>query len=377
MLCLPVPAHAYLYFLDWDCSCRTCLINWFFRPRTDGEEAEEDGGGAGGNASASSSSNESGNSSDAGHSRARATGATIANASTSAAAAAAVRAPSESAEEIAQRRRVEADLWGDSSGPSTSASANTARTTTTSAAGGRVSPPPVSAEEEAELSADALRRARLARFDSRRPAESPEAAAIGTSEVAGPSSAARAPPPPPPVPPASVPTAEVAAATTTTATASTSRAAAAPASIPFPVRAPTGDHRMQNLVCPQCRASCAMRAPQRIFALDEVLSTLSRARVNEQGTRPRSASPVKLRMRKKGDDVDRGEGAGEGEIDPNLLDEKDKTWGGLFPGEGGTESSRDRRRRLAQVVRDREDGVRRCGHCNWELDERTGICEGW
>ncbi|TKA58052.1 hypothetical protein B0A53_00454 [Rhodotorula sp. CCFEE 5036] len=210
----------------------------------------------------------------------------------------------------------------------------------------------------------------------RRPAESPEAAAIGTSEVAGPSSAARAPPPPPPVPPASVPTAEVAAATTTTATASTSRAAAAPASIPFPVRAPTGDHRMQNLVCPQCRASCAMRAPQRIFALDEVLSTLSRARVNEQGTRPRSASPVKLRMRKKGDDVDRGEGAGEGEIDPNLLDEKDKTWGGLFPGEGGTESSRDRRRRLAQVVRDREDGVRRCGHCNWELDERTGICEG-
>ena len=128
-----------------------------------------------------------------------------------------------------------------------------------------------------------------------------------------------------------------------------------------------------------------MRAPQRIFALDEVLSTLSRARVNEQGTRPRSASPVKMRMRKKvdkkgdgnDDDDNRGEGEGEGEIDPNLLDEKDKTWGGLFPGEGGTESARDRRRRLAQVVRDREDGVRRCGHCNWELDERTGICEGW
>jgi hypothetical protein len=375
---LLIPTHTYPSLLDWRCSCRNCLINWFFRPRTDGEEAEEDGEGAGGNASASSSGSESGNSSDAGHSRARATGATIANASTSAAAAAAVRAPSETAEEIARRRRVEADLWGDLSGPSTSASANTARTTTTSAAGGRVSPPPVSAEEEAELSADALRRARLARFDSRRAAESAETAAIGTSDVAGPSSAARAPPPPPPPPPASVPTAEVAAATTTTTTttASSSRAAA-PAPIPFPVRAPTGEHRMHNLVCPQCRASCAMRAPQRIFALDEVLSTLSRARVNEQGTRPRSASPVKLRMRKKGDDVDRGEGEGEGEIDPNLWDERDKTWGGLFPGEGGTESSRDRRRRLAQVVRDREDGVRRCGHCNWELDERTGICEGW
>lgn len=363
------------------------MINWFFRPRTDGEEEDGEGeGGGGGNASASSSSNESGNSSDAGHSRARATGATIANASTSAAAP----APSETAEEIARRRRVEADLWGDLSGPSTSASANTARTTTTSAAGGRVPPPPVSAEEEAELSADALRRARLARFDSRRPAASAETtAARGLSGIAEPSSAAHAPPPPPPPPPppASLPTAEVSAATvptaevartttiTTTNTASTSRAAAAPASIPFPVRAPTGEHRIQNLVCPQCRASCAMRAPQRIFALDEVLSTLSRARVNEQGTRPRSASPVKL-MRK----VDKGkekQGDGEGEIDPNLLDEKDKTWGGLFPGEGGTESSRDRRRRLAQVVRDREDGVRRCGHCNWELDERTGICEGW
>lgn len=366
-------------FFDWYCSCRSCLINWFFRPRTDGEEEEEEeeGESGGGNAPASSSSSESDASSDAGHSRAREIRSTVANASTSAAAA--VRAPSESAEEIAQRRRVEADLWGDLSGPSTSA-ANAAGTTT-GAAGGRIppleAPPAVSAEEEAELSADALRRARLARFDSRRPVESAETASIGTSEVAGPSSDVRAPsraPPPPAPPTASLATAETAAATSTTA-AATSRAAG-PAPIPFPVRAPSGEHRIQNLVCPQCRASCAMRAPQRIFALDEVLSTLSRARVNEQGTRPRSASPVKLmrKVDKKGDDED---ARGEGEIDPNLLDEKDKTWGGLFPGEGGTESSRDRRRRLAQVVRDREDGVRRCGHCNWELDERTGICEGW
>jgi hypothetical protein len=49
----------------------------------------------------------------------------------------------------------------------------------------------------------------------------------------------------------------------------------------------------------------------------------------------------------------------------------------LFPGTGGTESAKDRRRRLATVVRDRDDGVTRCGECNWEIDQRSGMCEGW
>lgn len=96
--------------------------------------------------------------------------------------------------------------------------------------------------------------------------------------------------------------------------------------------------------------------------------------------RPRSASPVKSREDLQGKGKGKaGVGSkGDGDlVDLEAIDEKDQSWGGLFPGQGGTESAKDRRRRLAQVVRDRDDGVRRCGSCNWELDERTGICEGW
>lgn len=356
------------------CSCRSCLVNWFFRPRTDGEE-EADGGGEEGNAEDSPLRAQSSES----DSRARAVRNTIASASSSAVLAPA-REPSESAEELERRRRVEADLWGDLPAPSTSAAAASGPSVTTAA---RVLPPPPpavidSAAEQAEMSADALRRARLARFDSCRRDEASDGIATGAGHTAGvePVETSTAPAPSERV--AALPPRPIGDATTTTAAASTS---SAPAPVLFPARVPTGQHRIQNLVCPQCRASCAARAPHRIFALDEVLVTLCRARVNECGTRPRSASPVKMqapRLEKgkgEGQEQQKGEEGGGGV--KVTTDEKDKTWGGLFPGEGGTESSRDRRRRLAQVVRDREDGVRRCGHCNWELDERTGICEGW
>jgi hypothetical protein len=48
----------------------------------------------------------------------------------------------------------------------------------------------------------------------------------------------------------------------------------------------------------------------------------------------------------------------------------DRTWGGLFHvevAEGG--------RRRAEMVIDAEDGVRRCGRCNWELE--GGECLRW
>jgi hypothetical protein len=48
----------------------------------------------------------------------------------------------------------------------------------------------------------------------------------------------------------------------------------------------------------------------------------------------------------------------------------DRTWGGLFyiDEAGGS-------RRRAEAVIDIEDGVRRCGRCNWELE--GGACLRW
>lgn len=52
---------------------------------------------------------------------------------------------------------------------------------------------------------------------------------------------------------------------------------------------------------------------------------------------------------------------------------EDQTWGGLWK-EG---EKVGKRKKEGDVVRDREDGVRRCSECAWEIDEETGECEGW
>lgn len=137
---------------------------------------------------------------------------------------------------------------------------------------------------------------------------------------------------------------------------------------PPPPPVPTGAHRAKNLVCPSCRAVCSEHSPNRVFVLDEIVSSLRRSNVDESGSIGTSAGAEAGVWRARTVTVEDGWPA---------MDEADESWGGLFPGPGGRESASDRRRRLAQVVRDRDDGVRRCGECNWELDERTGICEGW
>ncbi|BGP02383.1 Proteophosphoglycan ppg4 [Rhodotorula toruloides] len=132
---------------------------------------------------------------------------------------------------------------------------------------------------------------------------------------------------------------------------------------PPPPPVPTGAHRAKNLVCPSCRAICSEHSPNRVFVLDEIVTSLRRSNVDESGSIGSSAGAWRAR-------------AETAEDGWPAMDEADESWGGLFPGPGGKESASDRRRRLAQIVRDRDDGVRRCGECNWELDERTGICEG-
>ncbi|BGP25031.1 hypothetical protein JCM10295v2_003951 [Rhodotorula toruloides] len=131
-----------------------------------------------------------------------------------------------------------------------------------------------------------------------------------------------------------------------------------------PPSIPTGAHRAKNLVCPSCRANCSEHAPNRVFVLDEIITLLRRSGVDESGSVIGSSAGAWRARTETAEDAW-----------PAMV-EADESWGGLYPGPGGRESASDRRRRLAQVVRDRDDGVRRCGECNWELDERTGICEG-
>ncbi|GAA5820577.1 hypothetical protein JCM11251_003059 [Rhodosporidiobolus azoricus] len=229
-------------------------------------------------------------------------------------------------------------------------------------------------EPERPLSPGAMRRARLARFSTREGAVTDEAdakmdvdassatpAATGgttshhfsttATSATGDQSATRPSPPsrvPSPAPPPPAPA---------------SPAAAPPPPPPPPL--PQCAHRLKNLVCPSCRTPCSERSPSRIFVLDEVLSSLRRSGVREDGSLRSSSSTRPLTP-----------AAAASASNVPGLSENDANWGGLFPGVGGTESKGDRRRRLAQMVRDREDGVRRCGHCNWEIDERTGLCEG-
>ncbi|KAI5481902.1 zinc finger protein [Pseudohyphozyma bogoriensis] len=56
------------------------------------------------------------------------------------------------------------------------------------------------------------------------------------------------------------------------------------------------------------------------------------------------------------------------------VDESDASWGGLWK---TGETKREKKSRTAAAVVDRDDGVRRCWDCNWEIDEESGLCEGW
>ena len=208
--------------------------------------------------------------------------------------------------------------------------------------------------EKKEMNADEMRRARLARFGG--------AGASSSTNNVEPALTTENPAdlPPPPSDSASRPRPR------TPPEPSPARRMPSPSPPPPapPLTLPEGLHRSKNLVCPQCRTSCSERAPHRIFVLSELLSLIRTA--EESGMLQSSSTPAPHESHPEAVRTDL----------PGL-DEADLTWGGLFPGVGGTESNKDRRRRLAQIVRDNDDGVRRCGDCNWEINERSGVCEGW
>ena len=122
---------------------------------------------------------------------------------------------------------------------------------------------------------------------------------------------------------------------------------------------PTGEHRVKNLVCPHCR-DAVDRAPIRIFVLSEIVTLIRAAEATGLvglGTNESAAAST------------------TGAALPGML-ETDLSWGGLFD-IVGAETKEQRKARRAVVMDDNEDGVRRCGNCNWEIDETNGICEGW
>lgn len=117
------------------------------------------------------------------------------------------------------------------------------------------------------------------------------------------------------------------------------------------------DTRRKNLVCPQCRTPARLVAPAQIFALKEIADTMKNAQATGSGGVEMSPP------------LPPGGGLAEAH-----RDEKDKTWGGIFV-EGAERRGREVFR-APHIMRDPEDGVRRCGLCNWEVD-RGGYCAGW
>ncbi|GAA5835828.1 hypothetical protein JCM3766R1_005860 [Sporobolomyces carnicolor] len=375
--------------------CRKCLLEWFFRADTaqrDGAQSGSDSSdssstttststsSSGSTTTTSSSSTSSGSDDDGSHSRSNRSGSTstsyvggsyrgqdfrVRGNGTRGTSAATFNALGEQIYH----------LFGTSArGAVTGTREGGARNANT--AGGAISPRARITEAEddedeptdrraTEANADEMRRARLARFggggtDAIVPGANAPAAAPHTGAAPAHTSQGIAD-----VPAEVVPRAENRAQTL-----SRSPTPAAPRRAPSPPRAPLtlpkGEHRTKNLVCPQCRTVCGERAPHRIFVLSELLA-LVRAGEASGMFHPSSTTPAPD-VRAHAPEVARSDLPG--------LDEADPTWGGLFPGPGGTESASDRRKRLARVVRDRDDGVNRCGVCNWEIDERTGHCEG-
>ncbi|KDE09224.1 hypothetical protein MVLG_00545 [Microbotryum lychnidis-dioicae p1A1 Lamole] len=109
-----------------------------------------------------------------------------------------------------------------------------------------------------------------------------------------------------------------------------------------------------NVICPSCRTKVDT-APKRIFVLTDLVHRIRQAEQEGLiGDLDESAPP-------KSDKAD------EMEV---TIDEHDKSWGGLFMelDVGGNTKGRTR------VARDRDDGVRRCPECSWEIIEATGEC---
>ncbi|BGP16614.1 hypothetical protein JCM10213v2_004616 [Rhodosporidiobolus nylandii] len=322
--------------------CRPCLLNWFFRPDPSAEDApppSQSGSDSSSSSSSSSSDSDSGSSRSQIHGHLRGQPFTVTGASAQqademfgAASGAAFDLLERAAAGRAPRGRGELGGGAGEGGAGRQQSL-------LEFAHPAAAPAAETTAEETPLSPGALRAARLARF-------------------AGPSDNASSTSPHFPQPATGAPPAAPAAAPP-------ARAPTPPPARGPPPPLPQGAHRAKNLVCPQCRTSCAARAPQRVFQLSEVVATIRRAGVTDDGTlhpgryaTPRPATAAAAAAVLPGED------------------EADGSWGGLWPGPGGTESARDRRRREARIVRDREDGVRRCGECGWEVNEREGVCEG-
>ena len=126
--------------------------------------------------------------------------------------------------------------------------------------------------------------------------------------------------------------------------------------------APQGLHRLRNLNCPQCRRQCSERPPTRIFVLDDLVRLL-RSSATCQSSSPSAGASTSA--------------AGAYADVFSQVNDKDETWGGLWAS-GGGENKRDKRARRQNVILiDADDGVRRCGQCNWEVDENSGVCNGW
>ncbi|SCZ88326.1 BZ3500_MvSof-1268-A1-R1_Chr2-1g04336 [Microbotryum saponariae] len=111
-----------------------------------------------------------------------------------------------------------------------------------------------------------------------------------------------------------------------------------------------------NVICPSCRTKVDT-APKRIFALTDLAHRIRQAEQEGLIGDLDESAPPKSDANK----------ADEMEV---TIDEHDKTWGGLFMelDVGGNTNGRTR------VARDRDDGVRRCPECSWEIIEATGEC---
>lgn len=162
------------------------------------------------------------------------------------------------------------------------------------------------------------------------------------------------------------------AAVRTTNSNNTHRGAARPGPAPAPVRAaapppvrmpPTGAERAAKVVCPSCRFKLTQEPPIKVFALSMLCDTV------------RKAEQVGGALASESEDGKAG--ATEDEADD--VDENDKTWGGLFHDSSKELSAKDKRARDARPMRDEEDGVWRCGFCNWEVEKDSAECtnENW
>ncbi|GAA5881840.1 hypothetical protein JCM16303_006476 [Sporobolomyces ruberrimus] len=350
--------------------CRKCLLEWFFRP-----DSSAAGGGNDDTSVSSSTSSDTDTSSDSSSSSSSGSGSGSGSTSSSYVGgslhgqAFRVRNAGNSQTSFTAMAN---GLFTAALGRSPAEIAGGTRVTGTTLGRNREPPRITQAESESEddsknhtrksLDADEVRKARLARFGGA------GGGATGDSSYASP----RLPAPAPIDVPRDPPTAGAPSSSPPPGAAALPPRAPPRSPTPIPPRPPLvlpkGQHRIQNLVCPQCRTPCSERSPHRIFVLSELLSLVRTA--EETGLLHSVNTPPPPRVSSS------EEAAATVRTDLPGLEETDSTWGGLFPGVGGTESAKDKRMRLAQVVRDRDDGVRRCGECNWEIDERSGTCEG-